>query len=408
MTKTTLDASSAISEGDLANVRVYLDYQATTPIDPRVLSVVTTCMSNVFGNASSADHIYGDEAAELVAVARAHVAALVGATPEQVIFTSGSTESINIALQGLARLCRDRQRRPLSIAVAPIEHAAVLDTIELLKARGDAVTRPLSVNAAGQVSLDDIECACREGVDALCLMGANNEVGTIYPLREASNIARQHGVFLFCDATQSAGRIPPCVEHWHGSALSISAHKMYGPKGVGALIVPTGMRLQALFAGGNQQMGIRPGTLNVPGIVGFGEAARLRIVEMSEDEARTRGLRDDLETALKDKIPGLVVNGDSMSRLAGSLHVSIPGVPNHAVIARIRNRIAISTGAACSSGIERPSHVLQAMGLRKELLDSALRISLGKFTKSTDIDVASAEIPTAVAAARAALYGAVA
>lgn len=382
--------------------QVYLDYHATTPVDPRVAELMVYYMTTAFGNASSKDHAFGDEAEEAVTVACGHVAKLVGAPPRSVVFTSGATESANLGITGFAR-ARAETSRPIRIALSETEHSAVIDTCRMLAQDGTAELTMLAVDNLGRVDLPATEAACRSGVDLLCVMAANNEVGTINPLQQIGALAREHGVAFFTDATQAVGRIPIRVSDWGINFLAFSAHKLYGPKGCGCLIVSPNTMLRPIIYGGGHQRGLRSGTLNVPGIVGLGEACRLRSVEMHDDEPIIAGKRDSLQAYLSDRVPGLVVNGDVFNRLAGNLHVSVPDVPNGAIIARLRNRVAISTGAACSSGIEAPSHVLRAMRLPDNLLSGALRISLGKFTTDHDVAVAGESIVAAVDDVRRAL-----
>ena len=379
---------------------IYLDYHATTPVDPRVIEVVVHYMTNVFGNASSTDHIFGDEAAAVVETARREVASLVGAAPGQVIFTSGATESLRLALSGLALRVGGRGKA-LRIAHTPVEHRAVLDTCMALAAAGAASLRALRVDAGGRLDLDDLETACRSGQDVVCVMAANNEIGTIYPVEEVSKIAKRHGALVLSDATQAVGKVPLSFDAWNIDMLALTGHKFYGPKGVGALILSSDHLLEPDPQGGPQR-GLRSGTLNVPGIAGLGEACRLRAVEMVNDERRVARQRNSLQQLLCDSIGDLCVNGAPEARLSGNLHVSIP-VPNTAVIARVRHRLALSTGAACSSGIEAPSHVLRAIGLPARLQDGALRLGLGKFTTDEDIRDAATLLSAATEHVRAAI-----
>jgi cysteine desulfurase len=235
-------------------------------------------------------------------------------------------------------------------------------------------------------------------------MAANNEIGNIYPIQQVGQIAKKYNIPFLCDASQAVGKIPMNFEEWGITYLTISAHKLYGPKGSGALVVRRGYQLNPIVFGGGHQKGLRSGTLNVPGIVGLGEACRLRLLEMEEDEKAIADLRDKLQGLLLDKIPDLVINGDLSSRLAGNLHISIPDVPNSAIIARVRQKLAISTGAACSSGVEAPSHVLQAMNLPTEIIEGALRIGIGKFTKIEEIEQAAEILSLAVQQTRQAMY----
>lgn len=366
------------------NPRIYLDYHATTPVDTRVAEVVLHYMTEEFGNASSIDHEFGDVAEMAVNHAAKQVAQLVGATPREVIFTSGATESINLAIQG--SISTDKI---LKIATLPTEHKAVLDTCSALGKKGLVEMIFLKVDSQARLDLDHLDKICSEKIDLLAVMSANNEVGTIYPIHEIGRIAQLHGIPFLCDGSQSVGKIPINFEQWGITYLAISGHKFYAPKGVGALIIKKGQKLEPLIFGGGHQRGLRSGTLNVPGIVGLGEACRLRFLEMTEDEARIAKQRDRLQTLLHEQIPNLVVNGDLENRLAGNLHISIPGIPNSTVVARVRHQLAISTGSACSSGVETPSHVLRAMNLSADLIEGALRIGLGKFTTDAEVEQAA-------------------
>ncbi len=377
------------------NSPIYLDYHSTTPVDSRVADRMLYYMTTAFGNANSIDHLYGGEAAKAVSEARCQVAELVGASSKEVVFTSGATESINLAIQGtiLKRLSDKNKPR---IALSPLEHKAVLDTCEALAKRGLAQTIRLQVDSQGRLDLEHLEQTCQGGLSLLCVMAANNEIGNIYPVQEIAEIAQEYNIPFLCDASQAAGKIPLDFARWGITYLAISGHKLYAPKGVGALIIKKGNHLEPIIFGGGHQKGLRAGTLNVPGIVALGEACRLRGLEMKDDEAAIATLRDKLQQLLKEKIPNLVVNGDTNSRLAGNLHISIPEIPNSAIIARVRDKIAISTGAACSSGLVAPSHVLRAMNLAEDLIEGSLRIGLGKFTTEQEIATSAAILSEAV------------
>lgn len=376
---------------------IYLDYHATTPTDYRVADLMYRYMVEEFGNASSTDHEYGDRAESSVYEAAQKVAALAGASPKEIIWTSGATESLNLVIQG--SLPADSQS-PHRIALLPIEHKAVIDTCQALEKQGRAELVYLRVDAQGRLDLTHLKQVCQEGLSLLCVMAANNEIGNIYPVETIAEIAQHYKVPLLCDGSQAVGKVPIQFEQWGVTYLAISAHKLYGSKGVGALVVRKGHCLNPMLFGGGHQRGMRSGTLNVSGIVGLGEACRLRQLEMEEDETVIAAKRNLLQTLLAAKIPELVINGDLESRLAGNLHISVPGVPNSAVIARVRSKIAISTGAACSSGIEAPSHVLQALGLPSDLIEGALRIGIGKFTTDAEIYEASEILANAVSSIR--------
>lgn len=365
---------------------IYLDYHATTPVDRRVADRIYHYMTEEFGNASSTDHEYGDRAEIAVKQSAKHVADLIGASSREIIWTSGATESINLAIQGSLTPNPAKLHR---IGLLPIEHNAVLDTCRALEKRGWAELIYLPVDAKGRLDLEYLEQVCAEGLSLLCVMAANNEIGNIYPIQAIGQIAQRYSIPFLCDGSQAIGKIPIEFEQWGITYLAISAHKLYGPKGVGALAVRRGYHLEPLIVGGGQQQGVRSGTLNVPGIVGLGEACRLRSLEMADDERAIATLRDRLQTLLLEKIPELVINGDTSYRLAGNLHISIPGVPNSAMIARVRSKLAISMGSACSSGIEAPSHVLQALNLSQPAMDGALRMGLGKFTSRNEVDQAA-------------------
>lgn len=365
---------------------IYLDYHATTPTDPRVASLMLHYMTEEFGNASSTDHEWGDRAETAIKQAAKQIADLIGASPREIVWTSGATESINLAIQGSLA---PNPMKPYRIGLMPIEHKAVLDTCRALEKRGWAELIYLQVDSKGRLDLKHLEQVCAEGLSLLCVMAANNEIGNIYPIQKVGQIAQHYDIPFLCDGSQAVGKIPLQFEEWGITYLAISAHKFYGPKGVGALVVRRGYHLEPLIFGGGHQRGMRSGTLNVPGIVGLGEACRLRSLEMQEDERAIATKRDRLQRALLEKVLNLGVNGDPENRLAGNLHISISGIPNSAVIARVRHKLAISTGSACSSGVESPSHVLQALDLPKDIVDSSLRIGLGKFTTDKEINSAA-------------------
>jgi len=372
---------------------IYLDYQATTPLDERVLAAMLPYFTEHFGNASSTDHDYGNETAKAIKRAAFQVAQLCGAvirgqTHHPVIFTSGATESINLAMQGFA-LEQKKTGKTCRIGLMPIEHKAVLDTAKHLEKAGLAELDWLQIDSMGRLSLDKLESSLKNGLDLLVVMAAQNEIGTIYPLKQISELAQRFGTVFLCDASQAAGKIPLDFSNWGMDMLALTAHKFYGPKGSGALIVRKGLRLEPLIYGGGHQQGLRSGTLNVPAIVGLGEACSLRMAEMNLDEPRIAMLRDQLQVLLQAAIPDLYISGDLENRLTGNLHLCFPGIANDILLAHIRHKLAVSRGSACSSGVEAPSHVLQALGLSQTLMDGALRISLGKFTTQEEITEAA-------------------
>ncbi len=367
---------------------IYLDYHATTPTDPRVAARVLDAMTAGFGNASSVDHAIGDRAATAIQTARRQIAALLHCRPRDLLFTAGATESLNLAIQGRVNYLAS-QGKTARVACTAVEHEAVLATCRALAHQGRIQLQEIPVNRQAQLDLKAVETLCAAGLDLLCVMAANNEVGTLYPVRELAAIANRYGTAYLCDAAQALGKIPLDFQGWGIALLAGSAHKLYGPQGIGLLAVRSDQGLQPLCYGGGQQQGLRPGTLNLPGIVGFGEACRWRLAEMAQDEAEIARQRDRLQALLHARIPGLQVNGDRDNRLAGNLHIAIPGIPNSAITARLHPQLAIATGSACSSGVEQPSHVLRAMQLPEATLESALRLGLGKFTTPADIDRAA-------------------
>ena len=377
---------------------IYLDHHATTPVDPRVANMVMHAMTGEFGNANSIDHAFGEAAGALVTAAREAVAALVGSRPQHVHFTSGSTEAIRLAL--VHAISRGR-RSPLRVALTRVEHKAVIDAVSIAARSGQVKLYWIEVDAQGRLSPDSLQAAIDAGIDLVCLMAANNEVGTIYPVPEVALQVRKCGAAIMVDATQAAGRIPLHACDWGVDYLAVSAHKLYGPKGVGALISP----VQDLRTQISDLIWASEGTPNVPGIAGFGEACRLRQLEMADDESRIIELRDRLQSKLTASMSNLAVNGDLSCRLGGNLHISVPGIPNDAVIARLHKVVAISTGSACAAGAHGPSHVLQAMALSEELQEGALRIGVGKFNTEDEIDHAAERIIAAIHSVKASLLG---
>lgn len=360
---------------------IYLDHHATTPVDPRVAHVVLRAMTETFGNPNSAQHSFGQAAAALIVDAARKVARLLGAEPEDVRFTSGASEALRLAVA----YARDRAGAPrLRIAASRIEHPALLEALAAGERDGRFCVGWIEPDSGGRVPLSAVEAATGAGVDLVCLMAANNETGVLQPVREAAELAHRTGAMILVDATQAAGRTSLDQQVDDFDFLVVSAHKMYGPKGVGALV---GQGLGE--AGPPSGLDVHNATPNVPGIAGFGEAAHLRRLEMAQDERRIAGLRDRLQMLLCQGLPGLVVNGDVTHRLAGSLHVSAPGAPNDVVVANLRDLVALSTGAACVSGVDAPSHVLQAMRLEPWRQDTALRMGLGRFTTPEEVDRAA-------------------
>ncbi len=372
---------------------IYMDYQASTPIDPRVLEKINHVYTQGFGNASSTTHAFGDIANAAVKRATHQVASLVGGyyrnrKHHPIVFTSGTTESINLAIKGYVA-ANPAKQGVFRLATLPLEHKAVLDTCKDLRAKRQIELIFLKVKTNGQIDLDELKAQCQKGLDLLVVMAANNEIGTIYPLQRICEIATEFNTPVFTDASQAAGRIPLAFNEWNIAMLALTGHKMYGPMGVGALMLRKDIRLESMIHGGGHQQGLRSGTLNVPGIVGLGEACALREQEMALDEFHIANMRDLMQLTLQTAYPEIRVNSDLENRLAGNLHISVIGIQNDVLIANIRHELAISTGSACTSGVEEPSHVLTAIGLSEDYKKSALRISLGKFTTMEEIESAT-------------------
>ncbi len=369
---------------------IYLDHHATTPVDPRVIEAVVHAMSVGYGNPNSTEHFYGVEASEMLESARREVAALVSARPEGVHLTSSSTAAIRTAVAHAVER-RAKKAQPLRIVASRIEHAAVLNALAEAERAGAAELSWIPVDHHARLDMDALRRECRSGADLVCVMAANNEVGTIYDTRTVCELAAETGASTLIDATQAAGRVDLRFSGWGATYMVLSAHKMYGPKGAGALVTDAGSIPRS------------EGTPNVPAFAGLGEACRLRRLEMDEDEPAAAGLRDRLQESLLNRVPGLVINGDPPARLSHSLHVSVPDVPNDLVISLVRAQVALSTGSACHSGAMEPSHVLRAMGLSLALQEGALRMAVGKFNDAAEIDAAAEYLSSAIARARAVL-----
>ena len=383
-------------------MRIYLDHHATTPVDPQVLAAMVPYSTERFGNPSSRQHVFGQEAAHAVAEGRAQVAALVGAQPEEIVFTSGATESDNLALRGAARWLAPRGRHVVTTA---IEHPAVLEPCRSLEREGFEVTR-VEVGPGGVVEAARVAAALRPDTILVSVMAANNEIGTIQPVEKIGALCRDRAVVFHCDAVQALGRVPVDAGAWNVDLMSLSAHKMYGPKGVGALYVRRDrkprLRLQPQAEGGGQEKGVRSGTLNVPGIVGFGAAACLAARAIASGEpARLRALRDRLLSGLRSRIDGVELNGAADPRLPGNLHVSIDRAEAETLILSLGGSIALSSGAACAEAGGKGSHVLRAIGLPDERVYTALRFGLGRYNDAGEVDTVVEALAEAVKAARA-------
>ncbi|HUB61205.1 MAG TPA: IscS subfamily cysteine desulfurase [Puia sp.] len=369
---------------------VYLDYNSTTPCDPRVVDAMLPYFTDRFGNAASRSHARGWEAEEAVEMAREQIAALVGAEPKEIVFTSGATESDNLAIKGVCEAYAAKGNHLITVAT---EHKAVLDTCHHLEKQGGETTF-MPVNNEGLIDLADLEAAIRPTTILIAVMFANNEIGVIQPIREISAIARRHGIPFFSDATQAVGKVPVDVNADGIDLMALSAHKIYGPKGVGALYVrrrSPRVRLTAQMDGGGHERGMRSGTLNVPGIVGFGKACTLCSREMEADRKRIEPLRDRLEGALL-ALNGARVNGSRKHRLPQVTNISFAGVDGDVLLAGLGKNVALSSGSACTSASMEPSYVLKALGVDDDLAHASLRLGLGRFTTAEEIDYAIAEI----------------
>ncbi|MCX6315456.1 MAG: IscS subfamily cysteine desulfurase [Sphingobacteriales bacterium] len=363
---------------------IYLDNNATTPMDPRVLETMTPYFLEHFGNAASRNHPFGWEAEEAIDYAREQVAKLIGADPKEIIFTSGATEADNLAIKGVYEMYASKGNH---IITATTEHKAVLDTCKHIEKIGGEVTY-LTVKPDGLIDLEALEAAIKPTTILIAIMYANNEIGTVMPIKEISAIARKHGVLVFTDGTQAVGKIPVDVNKDGIDLMAFTAHKMYGPKGVGALYVRRKnprVKVTAQMDGGGHERGMRSGTLNVPGIVGFGKACELCQLEMEADTKRISILRDKLETELL-KLEEAYVNGSREHRLPHVANISFKHVEGEGLLMGFNKNIALSSGSACTSASLEPSYVLKALGLGDDLAHSSLRFGLGRFTTEEQID----------------------
>lgn len=377
---------------------VYLDYNATTPLDPRVLESMMPALTHSFGSPSSETHILGRQARDMVETARRQTAALIGAAPREIVFTSGATESCNLAIKGVARMYRDRGNH---IVVSAVEHKAVLEPCRRLEQEGFAVT-VLPPDAFGCISAPQVSDAMTERTILVCVMMANNVVGTINPVEEIGRLCRKRGILFFCDATQAVGKLAVSVERIQVDLLAFSSHKIYGPKGAGALYVRgrnPRVRLAAQIDGGGQEHFLRSGTLNVPGIIGLGTACRLCGEELGGRSALSSELRDKLERELLAAVPDARVHGHPTQRLPNTLSISFGGIDAASLLGRMPD-IAASAGSACESGTAGSNHVLQAMGVADDLAAAAVRFSLGRFTTEREIDFAVDQVHRAVSELR--------
>jgi cysteine desulfurase len=371
-----------------------MDYHATTPVDPRVLEAMTPYFTQHFGNAASRNHSFGWEAEQAVETARKQVADLVGASAKEIIFTSGATESNNLAIKGVAEMYREKGNH---IITCVIEHKAVIDTCKKLEKQGARVTY-LPVQKDGRISLDELRDAITDKTILITIMAANNEIGVLQPIAEIGAIAKEKGILFHTDAVQAVGKVPVNVNDLKVDLLSLSAHKMYGPKGVGALYVrrrSPRVLLAEQISGGGHERGMRSGTLNVPGIVGLGKAAEICKNEMASEGERLRTLRERLNVGLHRNLDELYVNGSIEHRLPHNLNVSFAYVEGESLLMGI-NDVAVSSGSACTSASLEPSYVLKALGAGDDLAHSSIRFGLGRWTTEEEVDYVVDKLTTVV------------
>jgi cysteine desulfurase len=376
----------------MLHLPVYMDNNATTRVDPRVVEAMLPYFTERYGNAASRHHVFGRDAEAAVETARAQVAELIGAGPRDIVFTSGATESDNLAIKGAARI-----RRSLAhgehLIITDTEHHAVIDPAKRLALDGFSLTY-LPVDRFGRVTAEQLAAALTPRTTLVSIMAANNEIGTLQPIAEMGRLCKERKVLFHTDAVQAAGKLPLDVEQMGIDLLSLSAHKMYGPKGIGALYVrrrSPHVRLEPIMDGGGHERGLRSGTLAVPLIVGLGEACRLCQEEMAEESQRLAKLRERLRQGIMEKLGGVSLNGHPTDRLPGNLNLSFTGVRGDALLMSLKN-LAVSSGSACTSANPEPSYVLRAIGLTDELAQSSLRFGLGRFTTEEEVDFAISEV----------------
>ncbi len=367
----------------MVKLPIYLDYHATTPLDPRVLEAMLPYFKEDFGNASSRSHVFGWRAEEAVERAREQIGALIGASGKEIIFTSGATESDNLAIKGAAEFYREKGNQLVTVKT---EHKAVLDSMKRLERQGFEVTY-LPVQKDGRIDLDDLRRALTPKTILVSVMFANNEIGTVQPVEEIGKICREKGVLFHCDAVQGIGKIPFDVEKVQADLVSLTAHKLCGPKGIGALYVrrKPRVRLTGQIDGGGHEKGMRSGTLNVPGIVGFGKACEIARAEMAEESLRVGKLRERLRQKICSRLDLVETNGSPEQRLPGNLNLSFAYVEGEALMMAIKD-VAVSSGSACTSASLEPSYVLRACGVDEELAHSSIRFGLGRYTTEEEVD----------------------
>lgn len=392
-----------VSDAVPPKLPVYLDYHATTPVDPRVFEAMRPYFTEAFGNAASRSHVFGMRAASAVEKAREEVADLVGANAKEIVFTSGATEADNLAVLGSARA---RRGKGTHVVVSSIEHRAVLDPCRRLEAEGFRVTR-VAPDRLGRTDAAAVAAALLPDTVLVTVMTANNEIGTVNPVAGIADLCKTRGALFHTDAAQAAGKIPVDVHVSGVDLLSLSAHKICGPKGVGALFVRSShprVTLDPILFGGGHERGLRPGTLDVPAIVGFGAAAAIARAEAAAESARVAALRDRLWEKLRSAVPGVSRNGDPAASLPGNLNVRFPGAPSDTVMMETRD-LAVSAGSACTSASVEASHVLLGIGLTKEEAHESIRFGLGRFTTAEEVEWAADAVAAAVARIRAARGG---
>lgn len=380
------------------NIQIYLDYQATTPCDPRVVDAMLPYFTQKFGNPHSRTHPHGWDAEAAVETARQEIAALMGADPREIIFTSGATESDNLALWGVGNFYKDKRRHIVTVVT---EHKAILDTCRHMEQAGFQVTY-LPVQSNGLLDLQVLEKALRPDTLLVSVMAVNSEIGVIQPLKEIGTMCRERGVFFHTDAAQALGKIPLNVQEMNIDLLSVSGHKIYGPKGIGALFVGRHprVRLQAMVTGGGQERGMRAGTVPTPLCVGLGEACRLARLEMETEHKRVKELRDYMYGRIMGTLPHVTLNGDLDRRIPGNLNLSFAGVEGEGLMMGIKS-LSVSSGSACTSASLEPSYVLRALGVKDEMAHTSLRIGMGRFTTRAEIETATDLIIASVQKLRA-------
>jgi cysteine desulfurase len=374
---------------------IYLDNNATTRVDPRVLEAMLPYFSETYGNAASKSHAFGWAAEDAVDTARENIGKVINADAKEIVFTSGATESNNLAIKGIAEMYADKGDHIITVVT---EHKAVLDTCKHLESLGKRVTY-LEVDSEGLINLEELEAAITEKTILVSIMFANNEIGVIQPMKEIGAICRKHNVLFHTDAVQAFGKVPVDVQSMNIDLLSATAHKIYGPKGIGMLYVRRRnprVRLTAQIDGGGHERGFRSGTLNVTGIVGFGKAAEVALADMEADAARAKALRDRLMNGVKDACEEVYVNGSLEHRLPGSINMSFNFVEGESLLMGLKD-IALSSGSACTSASLEPSYVLKALGASDELAHSSLRFGIGRFTQEEEIDYTIEKVIATVA-----------